>query len=297
MQSWNAPVSELGRPQGGNMQGLYVPESAGSILAGFGLSNDDLEVLSHYPDDQLTPDTLPFILRDIQIHKTNRNTGPPAFSQTHPAIPNLPPPPRPSPPQRHPVHSCTTNIPSFLSVTQTAGKVIDYGHASRAADEGRDSYKRELPPKERATKPESKPTGSSLKRKAESPRRHDDDSDSKKDKDYRRRAPIPDAHKHKRTPVREPPSRSRSEREGSRSRPQFKARSESSKSTRPSGAKRSSSATKRLPTPTMIGDFSADPPKVYPHTCSLCDMQCERAKVSTVPVPHTLFAKQRFCFC
>ncbi|XP_029604708.1 zinc finger protein 638 isoform X3 [Salmo trutta] len=281
MQSWNAPVSEPGRPQGGNMQGLYVPESAGSILAGFGLSNDDLEVLSHYPDDQLTPDTLPFILRDIQIHKTNRNTGPPAFSQTLPAIPNLPPPPSLSPPQRHPAHSCTTNIPSFLSVTQTAGKVIDYGHASRAADEGRDSYKRELPPKERVTKPESKPTGSSLKRKAESPRRHhshDDSSDSKKDKDYRRRAPIPDAQKHKRTPVREPPSRSRSEREGSRTRPQFEARSESSKSTRPSGAKRSSSATKRLPTPTMIGDFLADPPKLYPHTCSLCDMQCERAK-------------------
>ncbi|KAM9398740.1 uncharacterized protein ACWYII_031262 isoform 2-T2 [Salvelinus alpinus] len=278
MQSWNAPVSEPARPQGGNMQGLYVPESAGSILAGFGLSNDDLEVLSHYPDDQLTPDTLPFILRDIQIHKTNRNTGPPAFSQTLPAIPNLPPPLRLSPPQRHPAQSCTTNIPRFLSVTQTAGKVIDYGHASRAAEEGRDSYKRELPPKERATKPESKPTGSSLKRKAESPRRHDDSSDSKKDKDYRRRAPIPDAHKHKITPVREPPSRSRSEREGSRTRPQFEARSESSKSTRPTGAKRSSSATKRLPTPTMIGDFSADPPKVYPHTCSLCDMQCERAK-------------------
>nr|XP_046195825.1 zinc finger protein 638-like [Oncorhynchus gorbuscha] len=278
MQSWNAPVSQPARPQGGNMQGLYVPESAGSILAGFGLSNDDLEVLSHYPDDQLTPDTLPFILRDIQIHKTNRNTGPPAFSQTLPAIPNLPPPLRLSPPQRHPAHSCPTNIPTFLSVTQTAGKVIDYGHASRAAEEGRDSYKRELPSKERATKPESKSTGSSLKRKAESPRRHDDSSDSKKDKDYRRRAPIPDTHKHKRTPVREPPSRSRLEREGSRSRPQFEARSESSKSTRPSGAKRSSSTTKRLPTPTMIGDFSADPPKVYPHTCSLCDMQCERAK-------------------
>uniref|UniRef100_A0A4W5NH01 Matrin-type domain-containing protein n=1 Tax=Hucho hucho TaxID=62062 RepID=A0A4W5NH01_9TELE len=281
MQSWNAPVSEPGRPQGGNMQGLYVPESAGSILAGFGLSNDDLEVLSHYPDDQLTPDTLPFILRDIQIHKTNRNTGPPAFSQTLPVIPNLPPPPRLSPPQRHSAHSCTPDIPSFLSVTQTAGKVIDYGHASRASEEGGDSYKRELLPKERATKPESKPTGLSLKRKAESPRRHhshDDSSDSKKDKDYRRRAPIPDAHKHKRTPIREPPSRSCSEREGSRTRPQFEARSESSKSTRPSGAKRSSSATKRLPTPTMIGDFLADPPKVYPHTCSLCDMQCERAK-------------------
>ncbi|KAK6324612.1 hypothetical protein J4Q44_G00039540 [Coregonus suidteri] len=281
MQSWNAPVSAQGRPQGGDMQGLYVPESAGSILAGFGLSNDDLEVLSHYPDDQLTPDTLPFILRDIQIHKTNRNTGPPAFSQTLPPIPNLPPPPRLSPHQRHPAPSCTPDIPSFLSVTQTAGKVIDYGHASRTAEEGRDPYKRELLPKERAAKPEYKSTSSSLKRKAESPRRHhsnDDSSDSKKDKDYRRRAPIPDAHKHKRTPVREPPSRSRSEREGSRTRPQFEARSESSKSTRPSGAKRSSSAPKMLPTPTMISDFSADPPKVYPHTCSLCDMQCERAK-------------------
>ncbi|CAB1327038.1 unnamed protein product [Coregonus sp. 'balchen'] len=267
MQSWNAPVSAQGRPQGGDMQGLYVPESAGSILAGFGLSNDDLEVLSHYPDDQLTPDTLPFILRDIQIHKTNRNTGPPAFSQTLPPIPNLPPPPRLSPHQRHPAPSCTPDIPSFLSVTQTAGKVIDYGHASRTAEEGRDPYKRELLPKERAAKPEYKSTSSSLKRKAESPRRHhsnDDSSDSKKDKDYRRRAPIPDAHKHKRTPVREPPSRSRSEREGSRTRPQFEARSESSKSTRPSGAKRSSSAPKMLPTPTMISDFSADPPKVYP---------------------------------
>ncbi|XP_035772431.1 uncharacterized protein LOC102790544 [Neolamprologus brichardi] len=51
---------------------LYTPESAGSILASFGLSNEDLEVLSHYPDDQLTPDTLPFILRDIQINKSGK---------------------------------------------------------------------------------------------------------------------------------------------------------------------------------------------------------------------------------
>ncbi|KAG7235856.1 hypothetical protein INR49_002053 [Caranx melampygus] len=79
--NWTAPVSDspspqAGHPRGGNGssgdgQGLYTPESAGSILASFGLSNEDLEVLSHYPDDQLTPDTLPFILRDIQINKSN----------------------------------------------------------------------------------------------------------------------------------------------------------------------------------------------------------------------------------
>ncbi|XP_071235114.1 zinc finger protein 638-like isoform X2 [Salvelinus alpinus] len=50
----------------------YTSESASSILASFGLSNEDLELLSHYPDDQLTPDNLPFILRDIRIRKANR---------------------------------------------------------------------------------------------------------------------------------------------------------------------------------------------------------------------------------
>lgn len=50
----------------------YTSESASSILASFGLSNEDLELLSHYPDDQLTPDNLPFILRDIRIRKSNR---------------------------------------------------------------------------------------------------------------------------------------------------------------------------------------------------------------------------------
>ncbi|CAB1350604.1 unnamed protein product, partial [Coregonus sp. 'balchen'] len=50
----------------------YTSESASSILASFGLSNEDLKLLSHYPDDQLTPDNLPFILRDIRIRKANR---------------------------------------------------------------------------------------------------------------------------------------------------------------------------------------------------------------------------------
>ncbi|KAL0970641.1 hypothetical protein UPYG_G00244960 [Umbra pygmaea] len=50
----------------------YTSESASSILGSFGLSNEDLDLLSHYPDDQLTPDNLPFILRDIRMRKTSR---------------------------------------------------------------------------------------------------------------------------------------------------------------------------------------------------------------------------------
>ncbi|XP_010864098.2 zinc finger protein 638 isoform X3 [Esox lucius] len=278
-QNWNVPVSDQGRPQGGDMQNMYVPESAGSILASFGLSNDDLEFLSHYPDDQLTPDTLPLILRDIKIQKTTRTTDPPpTFSENLPPFSDRPPPPRLSLPQLRPALPRSPDIPSFLSVAQIAGKVIDYGHASRAAEEGRDSFKREPLPKESPTKAEYK------QRKAESPgrRRSSDGSPHvqkyRENKDYKRRTPSPGAPKHKRALVREPPPTSRSERDVPRMKPSSEARSDSLKSARPSESKHISGAHKSLPTPTMISDFSADPPKVYPHTCSLCETQCEREK-------------------
>ncbi|XP_030048034.1 zinc finger protein 638 [Microcaecilia unicolor] len=50
-------------------QSRYTTESASSILASFGLSNEDLEELSRYPDDQLTPENMPLILRDIRLRK------------------------------------------------------------------------------------------------------------------------------------------------------------------------------------------------------------------------------------
>ncbi|KAJ8000846.1 hypothetical protein DPEC_G00184630 [Dallia pectoralis] len=234
-QSWNTPVSEQGRPQGRDMQNPYVPESAGSILASFGLSNEDLEFLSHYPDDQLTPDTLPLILRDIQIQKTKRTTvPPPAFSENL-SFSARPPPPRLSPPHLRPTLSRSPDIPGFLSVAQIAGQVIDYGHASRAAEEGKDSYERQPLPRESPTKLKY------TKRKAESPaQQHSIDGSPhtqkyRENKDYKRRTPSPGAPKRKRTTTGEPPSRSRSERA-----------------------------------------VLAATPKVYPHTCSLCETQCER---------------------
>uniref|UniRef100_H3B7X8 Zinc finger protein 638 n=1 Tax=Latimeria chalumnae TaxID=7897 RepID=H3B7X8_LATCH len=58
--------------QSSTSQVRYTSESATSILASFGLSNEDLEELSRYPDDQLTPENMPFILRDIRLRKTSR---------------------------------------------------------------------------------------------------------------------------------------------------------------------------------------------------------------------------------
>nr|XP_029513120.1 uncharacterized protein LOC115127651 isoform X1 [Oncorhynchus nerka]XP_029513121.1 uncharacterized protein LOC115127651 isoform X1 [Oncorhynchus nerka]XP_029513122.1 uncharacterized protein LOC115127651 isoform X1 [Oncorhynchus nerka] len=36
--------------------------------------------------------------------------------------------------------------------------------------------------------------------------------------------------------------------------------------------------TKRLPTPTMMSDYSAASPRFFPHTCSLCNIECAHLK-------------------
>ncbi|NXQ12823.1 ZN638 protein, partial [Peucedramus taeniatus] len=98
-----APVLE----QKSNPQNRYTPESASSILASFGLSNEDLEELSRYPDDQLTPENMPRILREIRIRKMGH------------AVPGLHAPSR----GEEPVGES--------SGAAVKGKVIDYGHASK----------------------------------------------------------------------------------------------------------------------------------------------------------------------
>ncbi|NWV01214.1 ZN638 protein, partial [Upupa epops] len=85
-------------------QNRYMPESASSILASFGLSNEDLEELSRYPDDQLTPENMPLILREIRMRKLGHS------------LPALPAPSRGEEP---------------LGGAQVKSKVIDYGHASK----------------------------------------------------------------------------------------------------------------------------------------------------------------------
>ncbi|XP_073333079.1 uncharacterized protein [Pagrus major] len=298
MQSWTSPVTDLPSSQarhphggGGDGQGLYTPESAGSILASFGLSNEDLEVLSHYPDDQLTPDTLPFILRDIQINKSGnqKNVASTSASSFSRSIHDMPlPPSRSSPLAR----SRSPEMPSLLSVTQTAGKVIDYGHASRAKEENttRETFKREPLSSERTVKmyPSSSSSSSAPKSdKAERRQVRLEHTESSKhgDRDYRRTSS--DHRKSNRSPGRDFPPSSKSRnldrdyrRDGSKPRPSSETRSEASsrRSLSSSSGSKPHSSSKKLPTPTMISDFSAVSPKVYPHTCSLCNIQCDQEK-------------------
>ncbi|XP_062333552.1 uncharacterized protein LOC134033424 [Osmerus eperlanus] len=319
VQAWSSS-SALDSPsqlRGGDFQALHTPESAGTILASFGLSNEDLELLSHYPDDQLTPDTLPFILRDIQRNKASGRGGRNAQSKALQFHSKMPPPLSRgrSSPHRYSSRGGSPDLPSMLTVTQTAGKVIDYGHASRALEEG---FKREPLSKDVLGLCGPKISGSSpshsSKRKSESPsRRHHSrnstpsSSDAKKysNEDYRRRGqPKIDGFQPEWTPVRDQslpasaPVKSRPEdfnhhlhphSEGAKLRPLSESRSESSTAASSKGSGRLSMVSKRqcggrsgaptrLPTPTMISDFRAEPPKVYPHTCSLCHKQCEQAK-------------------
>lgn len=285
---------------GGDGQGLYTAESAGSILASFGLSNEDLEVLSHYPDDQLTPDTLPFILRDIQVNKTSNQKMPPtaaapppsSFSRVNLDLPHS---------HSSPLPSCRpSDVSSLFSVTQTAGKVIDYGHASRAKKENdtRETFKREPLPGERAvnTYATLSPPPPKISR-GDKIERHQlplarSNTSKHGDRDYR--SGNNDHRKRLGSPRREfsPLSKHQNIDQDYRReapKPRLSPDTESDTSSRrslssSSGSKQPRSSSKKFPTATMIHDFSAVAPKVYPHTCSLCHIDCNEEKVSaTMP--------------
>lgn len=183
-------------------------DSVGSLLASFGLSSEDLELLSRYPDSQLTPETLPVILQDIKGLKASRGA---AVSPPHSQLSLLPPDSTPT---------TAAHASSYLSMaTQVPGKVIEYGHASQ------ESFKRvPLPPS--PTKREVEPTVS-----------------------------LPEARKYLEHHRRSSPS-IRLHRQTSHSPPSVK-----------------------VPTPAMVNDYLAAQPRVYPHTCSLCIVQCQDAKV------------------
>ncbi|XP_009319174.1 PREDICTED: zinc finger protein 638 [Pygoscelis adeliae] len=101
------PASARITEQNSNAQNRYTPESASSILASFGLSNEDLEELSRYPDDQLTPENMPLILREIRIRKMGHS-----LSGLH-------------------SQSRAEETIGGTSGTAVKSKVIDYGHASK----------------------------------------------------------------------------------------------------------------------------------------------------------------------
>uniref|UniRef100_A0A8C9WYX2 Matrin-type domain-containing protein n=1 Tax=Sander lucioperca TaxID=283035 RepID=A0A8C9WYX2_SANLU len=108
----------------------YTSESASNILQHFGLEKEDLEHLISYPEDQITPANLPFILRQICIEKNKR---------TSPAVQSKPCP------NPQPTRSVSGMNSHSLSSSGGAGmrqeemssaglqqsKVIDYGHTGK----------------------------------------------------------------------------------------------------------------------------------------------------------------------
>ncbi|KAL6118352.1 uncharacterized protein ACO6RY_03167 [Pungitius sinensis] len=105
-------------PRAPSRQHKYTSESASNILVHFGLEKDDLEHLISYPEDQITPANLPFILRQIRIEKTKK-----ASSAT-------PSKPRPEPPPYRmtgPGMRQEEMPPAALH----SSNVIDYGHTGK----------------------------------------------------------------------------------------------------------------------------------------------------------------------
>ncbi|XP_036407663.1 zinc finger protein 638 [Megalops cyprinoides] len=245
----------------------YTSESASSILASFGLSNEDLELLSHYPDEQLTPDNLPFILRDIRVRKESKRT----LSEMEP--------PRASPGEPRP------------------SKVIDYGHSSKFgySEDSPDSFKREQLPAEPLKYARDGAVGGPAFASADAKRlqsggippakkapmelrKHPSGMEDKTAKTAPSRDPgpkplpgpgrspaLPPAPHHVRTNLVNLTD------SGGGPKPGYPLpKSAWSPSFPPSN----SATSKRLPTPTMMNDYSAASPRIFPHTCSLCNVEC-----------------------
>ncbi|KAG9274340.1 zinc finger protein 638 isoform X2 [Astyanax mexicanus] len=249
----------------------YTSESASGILASFGLSSEDLELLSHYPDDQLTPDNLPFILRDIRLRKAKRS------------IPDT-----------------DARDPRITEARQ--GKVIDYGHSSKFGfpEEKTDSYTSDHLPKESSKysrevqlssfsgvdvskHPQQNPRVPAKasvqelqKSSAVTQRSTSQSLDMQRTSTVTGRLPtaasVPSPVT--RLPQMPPPLAVRPQA------PVIPLVSGGQKLSWPPGFPPSASApaVKRLPTPTMMNDYSAATPRIFPHTCSLCNIECVKIK-------------------
>ncbi|KAG7330253.1 hypothetical protein KOW79_006475 [Hemibagrus wyckioides] len=250
----------------------YTPESASSILANFGLSSEDLELLSHYPDDQLTPDNLPFILRDIRMRKATRN-----------------------------IADCERRSSDLLVSDARQGQVIDYGHSRKYdfPEEKPDNYAHDHLTKE------------SVKYGREVSSSSFGNADKSNRSQQNLATPVLTQASIMVPKLQQPPAMASRptpqslDIQGAKAIPRRLPTSTAvpSPSGRPpqilsaaagplpsmvpmiSGSSFAfapplitTSAAKRLPTPTMMNDYSAASPRIFPHTCSLCNVECVQTK-------------------
>ncbi|XP_047452232.1 uncharacterized protein LOC125014829 isoform X2 [Mugil cephalus] len=124
---YNYPVPDKPAAPAESSRPKYTSESAASILLHFGLEKDDLEHLIAYPEDQITPDNLPFILRQIRIQKDKKTTG--VAQSTYPE-------PKPTSSVRGMDRlggsiSAGMSQDKISSTILQPSKVIDYGHTGK----------------------------------------------------------------------------------------------------------------------------------------------------------------------
>nr|XP_054603345.1 zinc finger protein 638 isoform X1 [Nothobranchius furzeri] len=108
----------------------YTSESASNILLQFGLEKEDLEQLICYPENQVTPENLPFILRQIRMNKDKRTSTvdkPKPYSEPQPitTVSEIK--------EITPTSSIGTalNQDEIPSLVLKPSKVIDYGHTGK----------------------------------------------------------------------------------------------------------------------------------------------------------------------
>nr|XP_034959635.1 zinc finger protein 638-like [Zootoca vivipara] len=243
--------------QATRIQNRCTTESALSILASFGLSNEDLEELSRYPGDQLTSENLPLILRDIRMRKMTHH------------LPSLPSQSR----EKEMFHSDDGHS------TMVKWKVIDYGHGSRY------EYT-ETPSKVKNYNSDASTEGNvkgfptqqtalvSLAPFGLTSSQMNAVNELIRKMGLQRSTPSTQSF---------PPM------DASNKGPLLGLPPERDKMPPPIGVVKATwlpvvsqavaQRLKRLPTPSMMNDYYAASPRIFPHTCSLCDVECTHLKI------------------
>ncbi|XP_037535136.1 uncharacterized protein LOC119412192 [Nematolebias whitei] len=133
--SYSDPMPEQPEQRNKPSTPKYTAEVAATILKDYGLEKDDLELLLSYPEDQLTSDNLPNILKQICLQKQKKTTTTQPYSD-----------PQPSPSFTGIDRSSSTRQtgickeivpPNPLKISQ----VIEYGHKGKFTLAGKQAEK------------------------------------------------------------------------------------------------------------------------------------------------------------
>ncbi|CAL8378487.1 unnamed protein product [Boreogadus saida] len=105
-----------------NNQTRFTCNSAMDILQRFDLQEEDLEELCAYPEDQLSPDNLPYLLRDIRQKKAKNSSAASQSSTGHPAYGSQ------CAPETRVASGAEVKREAQAPTFQQPSEVIEYGH-------------------------------------------------------------------------------------------------------------------------------------------------------------------------